>query len=779
MRAFELLRSLIKGNTQPEHAGRLPSRGREVSGARQRKIALVVTAILTLVIGLIELPLPAEDAYRAVRAELREKAPPQDIVLVEIDDRTLRELGLSEPKRAQNADLIDILFANGAKSIVFDRAYADPSDIADDMIFADALARHGSKVRLGAAPPIDNGLQQHDALIPNSNLRPHANLASMVGKSSPLSLSVSFPTETAIWDQNIPSISSFLADYDGPAIVYRPDFAFDVEQIPTTSFIDILNYRMSRTDIAGKSFIITDTYLGSDDFKSLPFGKRISGAYFHVLGAHTLSERRPIDLGWGPTACLILLLIGIQSGRRKPSRQAFWATMLFVVVLPLPLDSAGINIDIMPGVLGMLIGYGLLGRVSRKHFSDDTSYLRVSALLTQSNGLKEKDIFALKMRNLNSLCSSLAPLKSNEIIEFVADRIEASEDTSRLAFENNTIIWLKPKVGPDEIADHLMGIQAIFQSGILIKGQSVNFSVAVGCDTNHDISANDRIQNAIQCAEDAAETQSAVKVADSHYLSARNEQTELLSDLDRAIEQHTIVLGYQPKVMIANGAIFGAEALLRWTHSDFGKVPAQKIIRLAEQHGRIAKLTECVLEIALGEACAAIELNPYFKLSVNISAKSLSDDTFVSKLKAQLRRSGFPAGNLMLEITETAPLDASRAAETLSQLHSMNVELSIDDFGTGQSNLDYLRRIPSSEIKIDRQFVTNMNQSADDKAVVIATINLAAALNRTVIAEGVETKEVADMLASLGCKRAQGFLYSGAIPIRELLGKIYRGRIAA
>jgi EAL domain-containing protein (putative c-di-GMP-specific phosphodiesterase class I) len=218
---------------------------------------------------------------------------------------------------------------------------------------------------------------------------------------------------------------------------------------------------------------------------------------------------------------------------------------------------------------------------------------------------------------------------------------------------------------------------------------------------------------------------------------------------------------------------------LRWHHPRLGEVSPQEIVELAEENGRIARLTDYVLGTAIEESHAAIELDPRFTLSVNISALSLTDDLFLGSVARQIQRHRFPPKNLVLEVTETSPLDAGRTAKTLHGLRAMDINLSIDDFGTGHSNLDYLQRVPSSEIKIDRMFVNGMDQAPEKAAVVRATIAMAHALDRTVVAEGVETREVAEALYMMGCTRAQGYLYSCAIPMRQLLGLLHRGRLVA
>lgn len=754
-----------------------PSRGsRNSESAHKRRIVLLWTIVLTAIIGVIELPLPVEDAYRAARAELRAKTPSQNIVLVEVDDRTLRELQSKEPSRADTAVFIEHLFDAGAEKIVFDRAFADPSYLGDDWQMARTLQKYGERVRLGASPPADNGLKQHEGLVPNKILLPFAHLASMMGESGPFDLSVKFRTDDVIEGKVTPSVSAFLAGYKGRSGAYRPDFAYDVDQVPTLDFVDILKGRVAETDLKGKAFIVAETHLASSDFHNLPLGERVPGAYFHVIGANTLAEGLPVDLGWLPAACLVLVIIALQSARKRPSLRVFWAALAPLAFVPLATDFFMVGIDVMPAILGLMIGFGLLGRLARTQYADENNCLRVSTLAAE-DGAEAKDVFALRICNLAALNSALAHQTAEQIISTVTDRIEAGGEKSSFAFENNTIVWLKPC--NTESYNHALGLHALFRSGMRFGELTIHVAVTIGLDSNLELPLKERIRNAIQCAEDSAKNKSPVRVADRVYLSERSQRIDLLTELDNAMENREIEIAYQPQVMISGGRIYGAEALLRWHHPRLGEVSPQEIVELAEENGRIARLTDYVLAMAIEESHAAIELDPRFTLAVNISALSLADELFLGSVARHLQRHGFAAKNLILEVTETSPLDSGRAAKTLQGLRAMDINLSIDDFGTGHSNLDYLQRVPSSEIKIDRLFVTGMDQSSEKAAVVRATIAMAHALDRSVIAEGVETREVAEALQLMGCTRAQGFLYSRAIPMRQLLGLLHRGRLVA
>ena len=204
-----------------------------------------------------------------------------------------------------------------------------------------------------------------------------------------------------------------------------------------------------------------------------------------------------------------------------------------------------------------------------------------------------------------------------------------------------------------------------------------------------------------------------------------------------------------------------------------------ELVAAAEDSDRIDDLTVYVLDAALEAGRRALNVDPEFQLAVNVSAKALKNVMILYHVARLLSRHRFPASNLVLEVTETAPLDDNTIESHLEGLLKQGVQLSLDDFGTGHSSLDYLRRIPSSEVKIDRRFVTHMRASDDSAALVQGTIDMAHRLGKDVVAEGVEDELTAERLRAMKCDQAQGFFYSPAIPIDDLLPMVAQRRIAA
>lgn len=241
----------------------------------------------------------------------------------------------------------------------------------------------------------------------------------------------------------------------------------------------------------------------------------------------------------------------------------------------------------------------------------------------------------------------------------------------------------------------------------------------------------------------------------------------LLADLRAALtrDDDEISFHYQPQVELGSGRVVGVEALLRWNHPTRGYVQPRDLVALAERTAVMRLVTDRVVHDAVAQARAWRNVGWNPRISINVSARDLHLPGLTESIAGQLAASGLPAGRLQVEITESALMvDASRAVETLHRLARLGVSLSLDDYGTGYSSLRHLRRLPLSEVKVDRSFVLGMATDQQDVAVVRSIIGLAAELGLRVVAEGVEDDQTRRMLSDAGCELAQGWLFAAPIP---------------
>jgi diguanylate cyclase (GGDEF)-like protein len=297
----------------------------------------------------------------------------------------------------------------------------------------------------------------------------------------------------------------------------------------------------------------------------------------------------------------------------------------------------------------------------------------------------------------------------------------------------------------------------------------VEASIGVAVFPTH----GESFEELLQRADIAMYAAKATHVGPTMYLPALDvhspERLALLGDLRTAIDRDELLLHFQPKLNLRSGEIEGFEALVRWQHPDRGLVPPDEFIPLAERTGLIHPLTRWVLEHAVAQSRGWLDQGLRMPVAVNVSARSVLDPNFPTVVAAILDDHDLPASLLDLEITETAMVaDPNRAREVVTALAKLGVQLSIDDFGVGYTSLSHLKRLPVHELKIDRSFVANMNVDENDAVIVRSTVDLGRNLGLRVVAEGVESAEVSDLLLEIGCDLAQGYYFAGPMPAAEV-----------
>lgn len=375
---------------------------------------------------------------------------------------------------------------------------------------------------------------------------------------------------------------------------------------------------------------------------------------------------------------------------------------------------------------------------------------------------------------VDSIIDSFGHATGDAVIAHIAGRIEATAQqlatTASVARIGGArfalLIGTADSEGLDVVVDRICQqlTEPLSVAGLDVTFQVRSFAgLSSSCSTRD---AGDLLEEAESAARRAKESRRSP--VERYRLSLRTDAAErllLAGDLHRALLNGDIHVRYQPIVSLPSGAPLGAEALARWTHPRKGAITPDVFIPIAEETGLIAELGAYVLR----RACAAACLWPTgpgapLYLSVNISATQLLSEDLSATLRQALEDSGLNPSRLLLEVTEsTAMEDPEAAATAISSLKDLGVRVAIDDFGTGYSSLAWLKRLPIDALKIDRQFVSGLEDDPDAVAIAASIISLAATVGVDVIAEGVESHAQAATLHRLGCSAAQGFLWSPAI----------------
>lgn len=368
-------------------------------------------------------------------------------------------------------------------------------------------------------------------------------------------------------------------------------------------------------------------------------------------------------------------------------------------------------------------------------------------------------VVVAKIVNFDDLVVFLPGDGHRKLLENLTRRLMLAQHGIQLhRDQDGTFAWLVPHHQQNQIEGQLSGLAALFNAPLTIGEIRVDVAIAFGINDEIDGSNAQRLAAALVAAERAVRTRALWTRYTPRQKDDANWQLSFHSQFEEALLGGDIWVAYQPQYEIATSRLVGIEALARWTHPTRGPIPPDEFIVYAEKSKDIYRLTLFVMDQAIRSAAEARTRALNVHVSVNLSATLLDHSDLVGTIRVMLTAHNLPSDKLTIEITETAQFDNSRQARrTLAQLRRAGVRLSIDDYGTGQSNLEYLTEISADEIKIDKRFVMTMRDSQRNLEVVKSTIDLAHRLGAVAVAEGVEDEKTMELLRGLGCDIAQGY----------------------
>jgi EAL domain-containing protein (putative c-di-GMP-specific phosphodiesterase class I)/CHASE2 domain-containing sensor protein len=754
-------------------------RRREQKPGTKSPLKLLAWAIgLGLLFGAVQAGEYPEDRLRILRNHLNERPASGKIVLVSIDDKSLKEVGRWPWPRSRYAELVqrigaghptlqahDILLADRTSRIE-DEALVKAAKSTENVVFA-AVDRTGA----GDGSAVDTRpYPELEAVTKLGSIYFYYNYASEVWR---------IPYGRTVGDKHTPSFAAILAGKTGSTgEPFRVNYAFDIDSIPVVSASNVLDGRIPVTFFTGKKVIVGTNAERIGDQFMIPGRGQYGGVYVHIIAAETLLHANPVDLGWIPGFLIAAAAVAAAlwlKGRRGAA--VIGATFLLLAVVPVFLERSEISADILPGVFVLTwVAAGLgLQHVRSRGFTNPVSGLPNLLALRRAKHERDRTLVVARVVNFPQIVSTLSLINERTLIEQIVARLKVgSEVTTVYQGDEGIFAWT---VGPETaIGHHVEALYALFRSPAKVAGKPFDLPVTFGVEIGSGRSMANRLGSAIVAADEASVEGLRWKYHDPERLKDAEWRLSLLSQLDDAIDDGQVWVAYQPQLDLRTNRTRGAEALARWTHPDKGPISPTEFISAAEQSDRIEKLTLFILDRAVS-AAAQINLDHApFDIAVNLSARLLGDNMLPSKVDAILRRHKLDPARLTLELTETAALANGAEIGPLYGLCDLGVRISIDDYGTGLSTLEYLKKIPASEIKIDQSFVKSMRDNRSDLVMVQSTIALAHSLGRTVVAEGIENREILDMLIAMKCEVGQGFVIGRPSSLNDLTKRLLTER---
>lgn len=380
-------------------------------------------------------------------------------------------------------------------------------------------------------------------------------------------------------------------------------------------------------------------------------------------------------------------------------------------------------------------------------------------------------LLVIDIDNFTRVNDALSPEIGDQVLAEVARRLAAETDTDDIAArlgsdEFALVLWEADTERAVSAAETLL---ARFADDIHLEDLNLGVDLNIGLVVypDHGAEPETLLRRANLALGQARLSQQRITVYQAGWDERHLRRLALFGEFRQALEEDQITLNYQPKLWLDGSGHRGAEALVRWHHPELGAINPEEFVAVAESTGQIGLLTRWVLKTAINDAAPWPDDT---SLAVNLSALDLLDDELPDYIDQCLQEAGMSAGRLCLEITESAIMrEADKSLNNLERLRDLGLSLSIDDFGTGYSSLSQLKKLPVSELKIDKSFILKLDQSEDDQLIVRSTIELGHTLGLQITAEGVESQAIEALLEAYGCDRVQGFFYSRPVPLAEFL----------
>ena len=759
---------------------------------RWRALTLMVIAASSSLLGISGSIAWFDDMLSELDGRVRQRQASGELHIVEIDARSIAAIDRWPWPRRNYAAAVNQLKAAGAASIAFDVDFSSHSNAADDGIFAEALSREGAEVVLPTfGQRSGGGRKGWTDSLPIALLRPHASLAAVSVLPDPDGYVRRIPIGTITDDTARPSLSAMLAGVNAAAGSDFPiDLSIERTSIPRHSFIDIRDGKFDRHAIAGKHVLIGATAVELGDRYAVPSHGVIPGVVIQALAAETLRHGIPIESGWQLPMLLALALSALVLRLRRRATLAAAA-----LGLPVLLTAAGIFIhgafnwrfEIAPALFALMYANAAAGaarwiasaRRQRSHDRETGMPNRFALINLPHAG---EAIVAARILDFDKLSAGVGEAATTDLICRLRDRIALVAGNEIYRAEDRVLAWRCGETG--QLEEQMAALRAVMLNPLEVAGRRVTVNFTVGAAAGK---PGDPAERTLACAMLAAETAS-TNGESWHFHGAEEDdavdlELALLGELDDAIANGDIHVVYQPKLGLQTNRIVSVEALVRWNHPTRGHLRPDLFIPLAERNDRIASLTLHVLKQTITDLQAWSAAGHPITGAVNISAKLLNSGAFIGNLRWLIEKSDLAPKRLTFEVTESAAMtDTAKAAAALQSFKDLGIKISIDDYGTGQSTLSYLKRLPLDELKIDRSFVQFAHMNRGDGVLVRSTIDLAHELGLRVVAEGVEDEACLTFLRASGCDVVQGYLISkpvGASAIEELLGRYIRTAEAA
>lgn len=758
-------------------------------------IALIMVAVgTTSGLGWLR---PIDDLFDTLRFQSLPSQASGGLTIVEIDARSLEQVGSWPWERERYAVAIDRLMGSGATLVAFDVDFSASSDTASDGALADTIAKYPGQVALGAFVQRESYAAGHSSVIENKPMAAFTRDAIIASVNVP----VDEDGEVRRYAYGSPwgpqaSVASTLAGIS-KAGEFAIDYGIDRRTIAHLSFNDVIEGRFDPALVEGRVVLIGATALELGDEFATPVGL-LPGVVIHGLAYESIVNGRAL-MTVNPAALMVLclglglLLLPRRDGRSLPALMLRHGLAVTAIVgLPIVIQGlAPVTVNIAPLLATQILfavwatqtemlrrgqaiirerEAGLL-HLALHHAATELPNRR--ALLRRIEATQPPDqgtcVVTVGVERHAEMRGVVGYNVANALIRKLAERLAEITGADCVAHISTSVLaFARADLEACALKDLLDRLQAL-ETNFIVDGHSIDIYLRIGAAQSQGatLSPDVLIERATLALAKAHTTVDRAVVYDEVAFGSPANNLALMTEMLDALKTGDVTLHYQPKMQTSDNVVTSVEALCRWYHPTRGPIPPDIFIPIAEETGQIRALTDWCFIQAIKDQARLRAAGHDITVSLNISGRLLADETFRDKV---LEFTSSVETKLCLEITETAVIDnPAKATEAIAAFRNAGIKISIDDYGSGLSSLSYLKLLKADELKVDKALVTEVAQSQRDRLIMKSTIDLAHGLGMSVVAEGVEDDALAACLSLLGCDMIQGYWLSRPLPLIDLI----------
>lgn len=741
--------------------------------------SFAITLLISLLVGISSAGEVVDRLIDVGAGRMASRPVSGETVVLALDDRTITASPNRDFTMTQYANVVDAANRAGAKRLLIDFYFDRREQDRDFINFVSAVRRMGDRIVLAVPTRAVSGTGESTTIFPSAKFGPDTPIAS-IALDTEFWQVWSMPITYVAGGRPLPSFASVIAGkYSKEPATFRLDLSYDTSTISVYSTMDLLSGKIGTRELGGRNVIFAPTAPNFQDTFYLPGHDRLPGGYIHVIAAETLTRGNPVDVGWLPG--LFIAVAPLAAVLLSRFQRAFLptaiGTAILLIVSKVMLALTLVTSWIGAGLFFIAVITAMVSRKRRRASAqreNPVSGLPTFEAMRTQPPFGSATIIAAKLVNFEDLAAFLPGEGSKQMVDQVARRLALACHGTQLHHDlDGTFAWLVPYYQHSQIETQLAGLAALFNAPLTIGEQRIDVAIAFGVNDEFEGSNAQRLAAALVAAEKSIRSRALWTKYAPREKEDAGWQLSFHSQLEDALTGGDIWVAFQPQYHIATRQLIGAEALVRWTHPTRGPIPPDEFIVQAEKSQDIYRLTLFVMDQAIRSAAQLHAQGHDIHMSVNLSATLLDHSDLVGTIRVMLTAHHLRPELLTIEITETAQIENSRQArQTLAQLRRAGIRLSIDDYGTGQSNLEYLTEIEADEIKIDKRFVMTMRDLQRNLEVVKSTIDLAHRLGAVAVAEGIEDAPTLALLEQLGCDVGQGYLLGKPQLFSDLLNSL-------